>query len=40
MSRDANTKDIKKAFARMAHKYHPDRNKSEEAKDIFKEVAE
>jgi molecular chaperone DnaJ len=40
VSHDANAKDIKDAFRRLALKYHPDRNKSSEAEARFKEIAE
>jgi molecular chaperone DnaJ len=38
--RDADAKAIRETFRRPAMKYHPDRNKSPEAKAGFKEVAE
>jgi len=37
--RDADTKVIKDAFRRLALKYHPDRNKSPDAEEKFKEIA-
>lgn len=37
---DAETKDIKAAYRRMARKYHPDLNPEDEAEARFKEVAE
>ncbi len=37
---DAETKDIKTAYRRLARKYHPDLNPGEEAEANFKEVAE
>lgn len=40
LERDASPEQIKKAYRRLAHKYHPDRNKAEEAIDKFKEAAE
>lgn len=41
VSRDSSDRDIKKAFRRMAMKYHPDRNPDDkEAEDKFKEVNE
>lgn len=38
--RGADQKAVKDAFRRLALKYHPDRNKSPEAEDRFKEIAE
>lgn len=41
VDRNASDRDIKKAFRRMAMKYHPDRNPDDqEAEDKFKEVNE
>jgi len=37
---DADTKDIKAAYRRLARKYHPDLNPGDEAEEKFKEVAE
>jgi len=37
---DAETKDIKTAYRKLARKYHPDLNPGEEAEANFKEVAE
>lgn len=37
--RDFTEREIKKAYLRMAHRYHPDRNKNkEEAERLFKRV--
>lgn len=38
--RDANDKQIKKAFRKLAVKYHPDKNKAKEAEVKFREIAE
>ena len=40
VERDANDKDIKSAYRRLAMEYHPDRNKSPEAEEKFKEASE
>ena len=37
--RDADKKNIKEAYHRLAMKWHPDRNKSPEAEEKFKEIA-
>ena len=41
VSRDAGPEEIKKAYRKMAMKYHPDRNPGDtEAEEMFKQVAE
>lgn len=40
VKKDTSTVDIKKAYRQLALKYHPDRNKSKEAIEKFKEISE
>lgn len=38
--RDASDDDIRRAFRKLAMQYHPDRNKSPDAEERFKEINE
>ena len=40
LSKDANKQQIKKAFRKLAVQYHPDKNKSPDAEEKFREIAE
>ena len=40
INRNASDDEIKKAFRKLAFKYHPDHNREEEAGEAFKEVNE
>lgn len=40
VSKDADEKEIKKAYRRLALKYHPDRNSSPSAGKRFQEISE
>ena len=40
VAKNADEKEIKKAFRKLALKYHPDKNKEKDAEDKFKSIAE
>jgi len=40
VKRDATERQIKKAFHKLATKYHPDKNKAKDAEEKFREIAE
>lgn len=40
VKKDASAAEIKKAYRQLALKYHPDRNKSKDAAEKFKEISE
>ena len=40
VTKDANADEIKSQYRKLALKFHPDRNKSNEAPEHFKEISE
>ncbi len=40
VGRDASEQDLKSAYRKLAHQYHPDKNPNQEAEDRFKEASE
>src|SRR4051794_3546446 len=38
--RDSNAEDVRRAYRKLARRYHPDVNKEADAEDRFKEVSE
>lgn len=40
VSKSANASEIKSAYRKLAHKFHPDKNKSSDAHEKFKEINE
>ena len=40
VNKDASDRQIKKAFRKLAVKYHPDKNKDPKAEENFRQIAE
>jgi molecular chaperone DnaJ len=40
VDRDADQKEIKRAYRKLAKKYHPDTNQDKDTSDKFKEISE